>query len=188
MHHNLTLSTFWYHVKVGFTASFSTKSIKTRAHIFKGLCRRSFHMFIALELTNEQQSDTWNSVPIQRNKPLLVIPIDKLYFSTKFSVYWRWVDSFLDTKWGRVVWRNLIQRDFVRSRNRHPTITWHLTLTMYFNIFLKTLNLFIKHDNLYVGDSDTIVGTAIKRKPLQLFHESKSRNLIARERKLITQV
>lgn len=38
------------------------------------------------------------------------------------------------------------------------------------------------------GDNDTTVGTAIKRKPLQLFHESKSQNLIARERKLITQV
>lgn len=46
----------------------------------------------------------------------------------------------------------------------------------------------VEYDGLYVGENDISVGTTIKRKALQLFHESKSRKLSARERKVMTQV
>lgn len=44
----------------------------------------------------------------------------------------------------------------------------------------------VEYDGVYVGENDISVGTIIKRAALQYFYESKTRNLSARERKIMT--
>ncbi|KAG2212585.1 hypothetical protein INT47_000561 [Mucor saturninus] len=44
----------------------------------------------------------------------------------------------------------------------------------------------VEYDGLYVGENDISVGTIIRRTALQYLHESKTRNLSARERKIMT--
>lgn len=44
----------------------------------------------------------------------------------------------------------------------------------------------VEYDGIYVGENDISVGTIIKRAALQYFHESKTRKLNARERKIMT--
>ncbi|CAO3641417.1 unnamed protein product [Mucor hiemalis] len=44
----------------------------------------------------------------------------------------------------------------------------------------------VEYDGVYVGENDISVGTIIKRAALQYLHESKTRKLSARERKIMT--
>lgn len=44
----------------------------------------------------------------------------------------------------------------------------------------------VEYDGIYVGENDISVGTIIKRTALQYLHESKTRKLSARERKIMT--
>lgn len=51
----------------------SSISIEVRAHILKGMYQCSFHVFMALELTNDQQGGVWNRLFIRRNKALVIL-------------------------------------------------------------------------------------------------------------------